>query len=389
MDKRSGPAASAARAPALRWTDRPRRWARTAWTPAWLERRPRPLRIAIRTVALILLILFAIWLILFITKGRFLKGPFERFATAQLERQVDVGGDFQLYFAPFNVKFYAEDIRIANPAWARDKQFFTAKKVDTRVATLPLIFGKRILRFADLDGAQLALEWDAGNKRNSWTFGDPNRPPEPLELPRIRRAAITQSGLTYRDPRLQLFADIDVDTVRAAGTRISDDIGFSGRGTMRAQPFTVSGGLKSPNETIAGGKNALTLHAVGLGNTLDVSGTLPGPTELEGADLKLQARGGNLSRMFDFLGVAIPGTRAYRLTSALTYENEVWKLTGMKGMFGDSDLAGSLAVSQPRGAFISRPTSPPVRLTSSMPARSSAMIRSGSTGWAPAARSRR
>src|SRR3546814_5248331 len=74
------------------------------------------------------------------------------FATAQLERQVDIGGDFQLYFAPFNVKFYAEDIRIANPAWARAKQFFTAKKVDTRLATLPLIFGNRILRFADLDG---------------------------------------------------------------------------------------------------------------------------------------------------------------------------------------------------------------------------------------------
>src|SRR3546814_11428881 len=97
-------------------------------------------------------------------------------------------------------------------------------------------------------------------------------PPQPLELPRIRRAAITQSGLTYRDPELRLFADIDIDTVRATGTRIDDDIGFSGRGTMRAQPFTLSGGLKSPNETIAGGKNALTLHAIGLGNTLDISG---------------------------------------------------------------------------------------------------------------------
>ncbi len=349
MDMRSGQTASAARSPASSWANRPRRWVRTTWTPAWLRRRPRPLRIAIRTVAIILLILFAIWLILFITKGRFLKGPFERFATAQLEREVDVGGDFQLYFAPFNVKFRAEDIRIANPAWARERQFFTAKKVDARLATLPLVFGNRVLRFADLDGARVALEWDAGNKRNSWTFGDPNRPPEPLELPQIRRAAITKSGLTYRDPRLQLFADIDVDTVRATGTRISDDIGFSGRGTMRAQPFTLSGGLKSPNETIAGGKNALTLHAIGLGNTLDVSGTLPGPTELEGADLKLQARGGNLSRIFDFLGVAIPDTRAYRVTSALTYENEVWNLTGMKGMFGDSDFAGSLAVSQPKG----------------------------------------
>jgi len=348
MAMRSGQTALAARSPASNWADRARRSARKVWTPAWLARRPRPLRIAVRTAAIVLLIILAIWLVLFITKGRFLKGPFERFAMAQLARQVDVGGDFQLYFAPFNVKFYAEDISIANPTWARERQFFKAKKVDTRLATLPLILGKRIVRFANLDGAHVALEWDAGNRRNSWTFG-PNRPPEPLELPQIRRAAITRSGLTYRDPKLQLFADIDVDTVRAARTRISDDIGFAGRGTMRGQRFTLSGGLRSPNETIAGGTNALKLQAVGLGNTLDVSGTLPGPTELEGADLKLQARGGNLSRIFDFLGVAIPDTRAYRVTSALTYEDEVWKLTAIKGIFGDSDLAGSLAVSQPKG----------------------------------------
>src|SRR3546814_19217727 len=123
MDMRSGQTASAARSPAANWADHPRRWARTAWAPAWLRRRPRPLRIAVRTVAIILLILFAIWLILFVTKGRFLKGPFERFATAQLERQVDVGGDFQLYFAQFNFQFYPEDLTIANPASERATNF--------------------------------------------------------------------------------------------------------------------------------------------------------------------------------------------------------------------------------------------------------------------------
>ena len=349
MDKRSGQTAPAAGSTATLWAERPRRWAKTVWTPAWLERRPRPLRIAIRTAAILLLTLFAIWLILFITKGRFLKGSFERFATSQLERQVDIHGDFQLYFAPFNAKFYAEDISIANPEWARAKQFLTAKKVDTRLAVVPLIFGNRILRFADLDGAQVALEWNEGNTRNSWTFGDPDRPPEPLELPRIQRAVVTKSGLTYRDPQLRLFAEIDFDTVKATESRINESIRFSGRGTMHAQPFTVTGGLDSPNQTVAGGKNKLTLHAIGLGNTLDVSGTLLGPTELEGADLRLQARGGNLSRLLDFLGVAIPDTRRYRVTSALTYEDKVWKLTGIKGVFGDSDLAGALSVSQPKG----------------------------------------
>ena len=349
MEECASNTASAAGSTASHRAGRTRRWSRGIWTPRWLEHQPLPLRIAVRVLVLLLLALFAIWLTLFITKGRFLKGAFERFATAQLERRVAVGGDFQLYFAPLDIKFYAEDIRIANPAWAREKQFFAAKRANVRLATLPLIFGDRILRFADLDSAQVALEWDNANKRNSWTFGNPDRPPERLELPRIQRAAITRSGLTYRDPRLRLFADIDIDTVKASASRIQDTIRFAGRGTMRRQPFTLSGGLASPNETVAGGKNRLTLHAIGLGNTLDLSGTLPGPTELEGAKLKLRARGGNLSRLFDFLGAAIPDTRRYRVTSDLTYEEEVWKLTDMRGVFGDSDLAGALSVSQPDG----------------------------------------
>ena len=149
MNIRSGQTASAAHSSASGWTLRTQRWARTAWTPAWLDRRPRPVRIAIRTDAIVLLIMLSIRVIQLITKRRNRKGPFER--------QVEIEGDFQLYFAPFNVKFYAEDIRIANPAWAREKRFFTAKKVDTRLATLPLLFGDRILRFADLDGAQVML----------------------------------------------------------------------------------------------------------------------------------------------------------------------------------------------------------------------------------------
>ncbi len=323
--------------------------ARRIWTPCWLERRPRAVRVAVRTAVIILLLLVTIWLVLFITKGRFLKGTFESVASSQLERQVAIGGDFQLYFAPFNIKFLAEDIRIANPAWARSKQFFTARRVDTRLAIVPLILGRRVLRFADIDEAQVALEWDARNKHNSWTFGDPNRPPQPLNLPTIERAAITKSGLTYRDPRLRLFADIDIDTVRSTGSRIDEAIGFNGRGTMRAQPFTLTGRLSSPNQTVAGGKNKLTMRAIGLGNTVDLVGTLPGPTELIGADLALTARGANLSRLFDFLGVVIPDTRRYRFTSKVEYDGDIWKFTRLNGMFGDSDLAGTFAFSMPNG----------------------------------------
>ncbi|AYJ86644.1 AsmA family protein [Sphingomonas paeninsulae] len=297
--------------------------------------------------AIIGLIILA-WLILYITKGRFLRHPFERTVSSLLQRDVRVAGDFQLYFDPIDTKFVAEGLTISNPAW-RGGEFFESKRIDTRIATLPLIFGTRRVKWLDLTNGKLDLAWDKAHKRNTFTFGDPDKKGKPFELPDIRTAQIVGTKISYLDPSLLLKTDISVETIRATDTRFAGDIRFTGNGTMRAIPFTLSGSLMSPNTTLAGGKNRLAL-AVRSGRTsLDVAGTLPGATVIEGADLKLLARGPNLSLLFDFLGVAIPDTRTFRVTSDLTKAGVDWKFTRLAGRFGDSDLGGTMTVSVPVG----------------------------------------
>ncbi len=301
-----------------------------------------------RWLAYILLALFLVWLILFITKGRFLKQPFERIASSNLERNVRVGGDFQLYFAPINVKFLAEGLTIANPRWASRDHLFRADRIDTRISVLPLIFGD--VRFRDLlvQGGAADLEWSPDGRSNTWTMGPRDRKAEPFELPEIRRAIVRGTTIRYRDPRLRLSADIAIDTVRARDTRFADDIGFRGGGAMNGRPFLISGSLLSPNETVTGGRNALRLQASSGETHMAVSGTLPSATQIEDADLVIGVRGPNLRLLFDFLGVAIPDTRTYRIDSSLTYEDDAWRFTRLRGRFGDSDLAGRMTISMPR-----------------------------------------
>ncbi|MEV5023237.1 AsmA family protein [Sphingobium sp. LMA1-1-1.1] len=315
------------------------RRAREGW-----RRLPLPARILLWIIG----IFFALWLILFITKGRFLKHPFERIVSSRLERPVRVGGDFQLYFDPVTIKFRARQMVIANTRWASRPAFFRADLIDSRIAPLSLLFGDRYrLRWLELRNAAVDLEWSRDGRNNTWTFGDPLRKGEPLNLPLIRRAALTGTTLRYRDPRMQLAADLGFETVKAQDTRFASDVRFSGAGTMRGRPFTLRGGLLSPDEMVTGGRNQLALHAQAGATVLEVSGTLPGATEIEGADLRLITHGPNLARLFDFLGVAIPETRAYRFTSALTKVEGEWRFTHLKGRFGDSDLAGRMTVSQP------------------------------------------
>jgi len=310
---------------------------------------PLPFRILLWIVGIVL----ALWLILFVTKGRFLKHPFERFLTSRLERPVKVGGDFQLYFAPLTIKFRAEKMAIANTNWASRPDFFRADLIDSRIAPLSLLFGEKYrVRWLELRNAAADLEWSRDGKSNTWTFGDPDKKGEPLNLPLIRRALLAGTTLRYRDPRMQFATDIGFETVKAQDTRFASDVRFSGTGTMRERPFTLRGGLLSPNETVTGGKNSLALHAEAGATVLEVSGTLPGATEIEGADLRLITHGPNLALLFDFLGAAIPETRSYRFTSALTKKGGEWRFTHLKGRFGDSDLGGRMTASLPNNRLL-------------------------------------
>lgn len=287
------------------------------------------------------------WTILYVTKGWFLKPHFERYVSAETQRDVKVSGDFQLYLDPIDVRFYAEGLTISNPDWASRPNFFESRVIDTRIATIPLIFGRERINWLGLSGGNLNLEWDSTGRRNSWTMGDPNRTAEPFEMPVIRRAIVGGTHIGYRAPQLRLTADIDVDTVRATDSRLDTEIRFHGGGSMRARPFTVNGRLLSPNETVAGGRNRLELQAVAAGNRMDVGGTLPEATQIEGAALRLRVRGPNLATLFDFLGVAVPDTRTYLITSSLTKRDDRWRFTGLNGRFGDSDIAGAMTISMP------------------------------------------
>lgn len=285
--------------------------------------------------------IFLAWLILYITKGRFLRHPFERTVSSLIDRKVTVGGDFQLYFAPLEIKFHAEKFAVSNPAWASKPNLFQAERIDTRIAPLSLIFGQRRLYFLDLVKGDADLEWNAKGQ-NTWTFGETEG--KPMELPRIDRTTVAGTTLRYVDPRMQLRADLKIADVTAQRGQIGKSVGIEGTGQVRATPFRLTASLLSPNETLRQGKNALVARAWAAGNVVDVSGTLPSFAEFEDVPLQVRARGGDLASLLDIIGVTIPQTRDYALRGQMVKDGNAYRFTRMAGHFGDSDLAGTLTI---------------------------------------------
>jgi uncharacterized protein involved in outer membrane biogenesis len=308
----------------------------------------RTLAAGISVLATLIGLIFMAWLVLFVTKGRFLKHTFERIASYHTGRTVKVAGEFNLYLDPFATKFLAEGLTISNPSWASKPDLFSAKLIDTRIDTFSFLFGNQSkVNWINLVNGDADLEWDKSHRQNTWTFGGPRTEGKPFQMPLIQRAEVDGTTVRYRDPRMLLSADIAFQAIRAQNSKFASNIRFSGNGTMRGIPFRMWGNQTSPNQLLAGGENQFQLHVNGARTQIDVSGTLSGATVIEGADLSVAARGENIRDLFDLIGVAVPDTRAYRLRSHLMKKGEDYRFTRLVGSYGNSDLSGALTVTIP------------------------------------------
>ena len=306
-------------------------------------RRRRVWRIVRNVVLALVGLIAAIWLVLFITKGRFLRHPFERFVGGQTHRAVKIGGDFQLYFAPFRIKFVAERMTIANPAWASRPYLFAAERIDTRIAPLSLLWGKRRLYWLDLVDGKVDLEWTPDHSTNTWTFSE-KKGGKPLEFPRIDVANVRGTSVRYVDPRMQVLADLNIDDIRSSEARIGKAVGLRGTGRIRATPFTLTARLLTPDATVSRGQNQLVARMRAAGNVIDVAGTLPSLAEIENVPLSVAARGRNMAELLGIIGVAIPNTREYRMRGQMVKDDADYRFTRLRGVAGATDLAGTLTV---------------------------------------------
>ena len=311
--------------------------------PAADARQQRRRRIIRNTIIAILAVPALIWLVLFITKGRFLKSPFESIVGRMTNREVRVGGDFQLYFAPWRIKFYAERFTIANPTWATRPYLFRAERIDTRIAPLSLLFGKRRLYSLDLLNGAADLEWNAGHSTNTWTFSE-KKGGKPLEFPRIDVATVRGTSVRYLDPRMRLLADLGIEDIRSEDAQIGKAVRVAGKGWIRDTPFRVAGQLLSPDATVNRGENKLTARAWAANNVVDVAGTLPSLAEIEKVPLQTRARGRDLAELLGIIGVVLPETRRYALKGRMVKDGNVYRFTNIGGTVGESDVAGTLTV---------------------------------------------
>lgn len=308
-----------------------------------LRRVGKGFAIAAAVLAGLFLLLFVV---LYITKGSFLKEPATGLASRMTGRTVSVGGDFQLYLDP-HVRLRAERLSISNPEWVgpqagAEDALFRAERLEASIRLLPLLAGNVRFRWLDLERGNANLVRDEAG-RASWSFGG-EKTDAPFEMPQIGAARVENSRVRYDDRLGGLLLNLGLGDVDVADNAVERPLTARGTGRSNGVPFRLSARWQGQGGALIGGPQQVRLEVEVAGSRVEVEGEAPGLTALDGVELRVASRGRTLAAPFRLLGIAVPDTRAYEVRGLATKEGDTWRVRDLKGRFGDSDLAGTLTV---------------------------------------------
>ncbi|EPJ77510.1 AsmA family protein [Pseudomonas sp. CFII64] len=282
--------------------------------------------------------------------------------------------------------FVAEDLSLGNPDWSKTPQMATLKRVEFRLAPLPLLWQNVVIPRIDLTGPDAKLERLADGRAN-WTFdlpkSDPNAQPSKWVLD-IGAIKFDQGLVSFNDQTLKTQVDVVIDPL-GKPIPFSDIVGSGEAKKARDKGITPQDyafalsykgqyhGQKLNGTGKVGGLLALKDAAqpfpvqadVQIGDThATVAGTLIDPQNLGALDLRLKLSGSSLGNLYPLTGVTLPDSPAYATDGHLIAKlhdpaGANFRYEGFNGKIGNSDIHGDLGfvASQPRpkltGALVS------------------------------------
>lgn len=290
---------------------------------------------ALLVLAIAIAILVALW------DWNWFRGPVERIASARLHRQVTIAGDLNVDLWSWQPAATVDGLTIANPAWAGTAPMGRIARIEVKIRLLPLLWGRVDMRRLAVLRPQFDLLADPRGRKN-WDFSD-GRDKTPAKLPPIHSFVIKDGRLGYRDQQHNIRFQGVINAGETLGTRIK---GFelTGTGAINRAPFKaeMTGGPLLNIERTKPYPFDVDFRA---GRThLTARGAVSKPFDLGQIAMVATAQGQDMAELFPITGIALPNTPPYNLRGRLTRDGLVWRVAGLDGRVGDSDLAGSLSV---------------------------------------------
>lgn len=287
-----------------------------------------------------------------------LRGPLNRYVSDKTGRRFEITRHLDVKVGR-TTRILADGIEFANPEWARDPLLVKAEGAEIDLELLPLLRRRFVLPMIKLTKPQLGLQMEPDGRR-SWALGRDTK--DPGNLPDIGALVVDQGTLHFvaaqhgADIRTEFSIDgalppRPAPPARAASAGVAGTgtaalpMRFAAKGTWEKQPFAASGRtgnvlfLRAPLQQ----PFPAEIEASAAGTTLRARGSVASLATLDGADAQFTIQGKDLQELYRLVGIVLPATPRYSLQGNLSKRGDVWRIAGINGKLGASDLRGELS----------------------------------------------
>ena len=299
-------------------------------------RRPsRRTGIVLGVVALAIALLILLW------DWNWFRRPVERLVEARTGREFHIGGDLDVDLGRVTT-ISADQLRLGNADWSSQPDMATADRLVLQVEFWPLLLGRVRLPELRLVRPDVRLETGPDGSPGNWDFGFEDDGGEPL---RLRRLWVDQGRLRFQDAPSDTLIDIALASRESERPGASPPIALEGGGRWSGNRFRLEGTTESPLELQDTDRPyRINLRATAGATAARARGTMTDPFRLRDFDLQFALSGRNLAHLYPLLGLAMPDTPPYSIDGRLTRDGNTWHYDDFAGKVGQSDLAGSAAV---------------------------------------------
>lgn len=266
-----------------------------------------------------------------------LRGPISKAVAKATGRELVIEGDLKPVWTWVHPRIRAEGVRFSNADWGKADHLLKAEAIEASISVLPLLAGRIVLPDVHLQRGEVALERDAGGRKN-WIMDEKEQEKEESRV-FIQLLTLDEGRLIWDD------ATTDTRVVADLGT---DDTGvdFKAQGKWKGMPLK-SAGHAGHVLSIRDQSTPFPVNGeLRIGETsAKLDGTLTGIVGFKGIDLRFERIAGkSMDDLYDIIGLALPATSPYRISGRLHRTDGVWLFEDFQGKVGESDLAGTIRV---------------------------------------------
>jgi len=268
-----------------------------------------------------------------------LREPIGRYLSHRYSRQVRIDGDLKVALFTWQPRIDVGGLYVGNPAWVKDPQGASLQHAHVELRLMPLFRGELVLPILEIERPDILLVRDAQGRTN-WDSGDGNTG---WKLPPIHRFLVKDGHLVIEDAvrKLRFTGTINSQEVTAERQAAFT---MAGDGTLNGNKFTagVHGG---PLLNVDENKPYAFTADVHAGEThVTAEGSIAHPFHLDRYAANLNLTGPSLADLYYLTGLVMPRTPPYRVSGNLQRDGTQYRFTAIKGMLGNSDISGDLAV---------------------------------------------